>query len=149
MRQMPKYEIRDWIDVLHVQRQMLQFASALGFSRRECHELAIVASELTSNILKYGIRGSIEMETIADGNGIGVAVIASDCGPPFRDLAVALQDGHDDQGPIDPMQMVKRGGIGGGLGAVLRLTHAFSVETQATGKKVYAVRYLQRPKSKR
>jgi anti-sigma regulatory factor (Ser/Thr protein kinase) len=123
---------------------MLQFAASIGFSKRECQELAIVASELTSNILKYGIRGSIQMEPISDTRGNGLIVTASDCGPPFHDLASAVLDGHDDRGPIDPLQMLKRKGIGGGLGAVLRLTHSFHVEALDVGKKVLVVRYLRR-----
>lgn len=142
---MPLCEVRDWVDVFHVQRCTIQFAESLGFSRRECQELAIVASELTSNIIKYGVRGSVEMEVVVDENGSGILLIASDSGPPFHDLAAALQDGYDDRGPIDPIEMLKRHGIGGGLGAVVRLTHSFQVEPGGQGgKKVRVVRYLGR-----
>jgi anti-sigma regulatory factor (Ser/Thr protein kinase) len=116
----------------------------LGFSGRESGELAIVASELTSNILKYGIRGSIEIEAFADDKGSGIAIIARDYGPAFRDLKTALLDGHDDAGPIDPLHMLRRKGIGGGLGAVLRLTDSFRVEPEPDGKRVHVVRYLPR-----
>jgi anti-sigma regulatory factor (Ser/Thr protein kinase) len=141
---MPKCEVRDWVDVYHVQRSVAAFAGTLGFGRRERTELAIVASELTSNILKYGVRGSIEMGAIRDATGSGLELVAADIGPPFRNLAAAVQDGWDDQGPIDPLEMLRRGGIGGGLGAVLRLTHSFRVENEAGGKKVHVVRYLSR-----
>jgi anti-sigma regulatory factor (Ser/Thr protein kinase) len=140
---MPIYAVREWVDVLYVQRRTREFAESVGFSKRECGELAIVASELTSNILKYGISGSIELGVITDPKGKGMTLIASDCGEPFHDLASALQDGCDDHGPIDPLQMLKRRGIGGGLGAVVRFTHAFWVESVPGGKKVHAVRYLQ------
>jgi hypothetical protein len=59
-------------------------------------------------------------------------------------LATALQDGCDDRGPIDPMQLLTRQGIGGGLGAVLRLTHHFKVEPLADGKEIIVERYLRR-----
>ncbi len=68
-----------------------------------------------------------------------------DHGPPFRSLESALQDGHDDQGPIDPVDMLKRRGIGGGLGAVVRFTHSLCVEEQDGGKRIVAVRYLRPP----
>ncbi len=124
----------------------MHFAADVGFPRRECTELAIVASELTSNILKYGVSGAIELDRVSDTNGEGLTVIASDSGPPFRDLALALQDGCDDQGPIDPLHMFKRKGMGGGLGAVVRLTHSFRVEPTLAGKKIHVVRYLKRPR---
>jgi hypothetical protein len=72
-----------------------------------------------------------------------VTLVASDCGPAFRDLNSALRDGYDDSGPIDPIHMLRRNGIGGGLGAIVRFTHSFSVETTANGKQIRVARYLQ------
>lgn len=141
---MPTYEIRDWVDVLYVQRRVLQFAADAGFPKRERAELAIVASELASNIMKYGVRGTLEVERMSDSTGPGVTLVATDRGPPFHDLTAALQDGWNDRGPIDPLDMLKRKGIGGGLGAISRLTHTFRVEPLPIGKKVHVVRYLKR-----
>ena len=141
---MPRYAISDWVDVLHVQSQMLKFAQALGFSKRESGELAIVASELTSNVLKYGVRGSIEMDALEDLRGQGVVLVAEDIGPPFKNLELALLDGNDDRGPIDPLDMLTRRGIGGGLGAIVRLSHSFQVEALPIGKRVRVTRYLRR-----
>lgn len=141
---MPRCDVREWLDVFYVQRCVRDAAQQAGFSSRECSELAIVASELASNIIKYGVRGSLEIAGVTDANGTGLSLIASDCGPPFRDLNAAVQDGWDDRGPIDPLDMLKRKGIGGGLGAVLRLSHSFRVEPEPGGKKIYVVRYLSR-----
>ena len=140
---MPKQEVRDYVDVLHVQGMTKRFAASLGFSVRECGELAIVASELSSNILKYGPPGSVELCALRDDTGEGLTLIARDLGPPFRNLALALQDGWDDTGPIDPMLMFRRKGMGGGLGAVLRLTDSMNVVPEEHGKSVVAVRYLK------
>lgn len=141
---MPKHEVRDFVDVLHVQTLIKRFAATLGFSSRECSELAIVASELSSNILKYGPPGSIELEAITEAGGTGIQVIAHDHGPPFKNLDLAVQDGWDDAGPIDPLSIFRRKGMGGGLGAVVRLTHRMTVIPAAQGKSVVAVRYLKR-----
>src|SRR6266511_261988 len=116
----------------------------LGEENRILMMLAIVASELGSNIIKYGVRGSLEMEPIENAEGSGVSVVARDFGPPFHDLAMALEDGCDDRGPIDPMQMLKRRGIGGGLGAVIRLTHSFHVHSLVDGKEIRVARYKKR-----
>lgn len=141
---MPSHEVRDFVDILHVQRMTKSFAASLGFSPRECGELAIVASELSSNILKYGVQGSMDLLEAHDATVGGIRLVAHDVGPPFRNLELAIQDGWDDQGPIDPLLIFKRNGIGGGLGAVARLMDGISVEPEPGGKRVLAVRYLDR-----
>lgn len=146
---MPRCEVKEWVDVYHAQRCVSGVARELGFAKRECTELAIVASELASNILKYGVRGGIEIDAVADARGTGIALVAVDCGPPFHDLESAMKDGWDDRGPIDPLHMLKRKGIGGGLGAVIRLTHSFRVEPLSHGKRIFVVRYLRRRPSRR
>ena len=78
-------------------------------SRRCCLELAIVVSELVSNVLKHGIEGTIELDPLVDRPcGAGLVILATDIGPPFRNLELALQDGYDDRGPIDPGSMLRR-----------------------------------------
>lgn len=145
MATMQQYQIREWIDVLMARRAVRILAVQIGFPSREASELSIVASELGSNILKYGLHGSMRLETIpgADLAEAGIALVARDFGPQFHDLTLALQDGCDDRGPLDPMQMLKRAGIGGGLGAVLRLTHSFHVNPLAVGKEIQVERYLK------
>ena len=141
---MLEHRIRDRIDIYGVRKSIKTLASELGFGRRACEELAIVVSELGSNIVKYGVHGSIRMAALGAGE-IGVVMVARDFGRPFHDLKMAVRDGYDDRGPIDPMHMLRRGGIGGGLGAVLRLSHSFRVDTLPDGKEIEVVRYLKRP----
>src|SRR5215831_7498521 len=111
----PRFQLRDRLDVFQIQRATKKFAAELGFDRYACQELAIVASELASNVLKYGKPGSLELMAICDDQGKGIELVASDSGPPFRNLEKALQDGYDDEGPIDPAHILRRGGFGGGL----------------------------------
>lgn len=140
---MVEHRIRDRTDVYGARQMLKTVAISVGFGRRECDELAIVVSELASNILKYGVRGSIRCEPIAAPTD-GIMMVARDYGPPFHDLALALQDGYDDRGPIDPAQLMKRGGIGAGLGAIIRLTHSFRVDQLSDGKAIEVVRYRRR-----
>jgi anti-sigma regulatory factor (Ser/Thr protein kinase) len=146
---MLQYEIGVALDVTTARRAVKSLALELGFSSRESTELAIVASELGSNIIKYGRHGSLRASGIApsDPNGKGISITARDFGPQFRDLQTALQDGCDDQGPLDPLQLLSRKGIGGGLGAVLRLTHTFAVRPLPDGKEIVVERYLKRPRA--
>jgi anti-sigma regulatory factor (Ser/Thr protein kinase) len=145
---MPEYEVRVWIDVLAARRALKMLAGELGFQPRETTELAIVASELGSNILKYGRHGQLTFEPLrqAVARCMGILVVARDYGPPFHDLATAMQDGCDDRGPIDPMQLFNRKGIGGGLGAVLRMTHSFAVQPLGDGKRIVVERFFTKPR---
>ncbi len=139
---MHSYEVREAIDLYAPRRGVCEFGGRLGFNRGDCQELAIVVSELTSNILKYGVRGSIVVDGMLDARyGAGIVVVARDQGPPFHDLQLALRDGYDDRGPIDPATLLKRGGLGTGLGAVVRLTDAFELQVLPQGKAIQVVRY--------
>jgi len=145
---MPEHEVRIWIDVLAARTALKTLAGELGFQPRETTELAIVASELGSNILKYGRYGHLTFQALQQAGAPckGILVVARDYGPPFHDLAIALQDGCDDRGPIDPIQLLHRKGIGGGLGAVLRMTHSFAVQPLADGKQIVVERFLKQPR---
>jgi len=135
------------LDVFAARRAARELASEVGFAVREGEEIAIVATELSTNILKYGVRGWLELAAVYDSLlGTGLKVIAHDQGPPFFDFATALFDGHDDKGPIDPAAMATRRGIGAGLGAVQRFCDAVTCAAEESGKAVTAIRYLRRPK---
>jgi anti-sigma regulatory factor (Ser/Thr protein kinase) len=131
------------VDAFAVRRATADFARELGFGRIECLELAIAASELTSNIVKYGVRGRVRLEAAHDPvRGGGIRVIAFDEGPPFRDFELAMRDGFDDRGPVDPLTLIGRRGIGSGLGAVKRFSDELGWEPTPEGKQVWLVRYL-------
>jgi anti-sigma regulatory factor (Ser/Thr protein kinase) len=124
-------------------RAARHIAATAGFPLRVCEELAIVASELASNILKYGMRGDVRVTAFHDvARGVGVRIAANDEGPPFLNLELALRDVFDDKGPIDPGKLLHRRGLGSGLGAVVRLTDSFHCEERPRGKTIVVVRYL-------
>jgi anti-sigma regulatory factor (Ser/Thr protein kinase) len=143
-----RYEIREAHDLYVPRHEIRELCAGLGFTSAAGTELAIVVSELTSNILKYGARGVLRFEPVDDSErGRGVVILAHDIGPPFRNLELALRDGYDDRGPIDPVTLLERGGLGAGLGAVIRLTDSFEVQpTAPAGKEVRVVRYRKRPR---
>jgi anti-sigma regulatory factor (Ser/Thr protein kinase) len=130
-------------DVLAVGREAQRLGELFGLTRKRATELAIVVSELGTNIVKYGIRGEIALSFDTDGEG-DVRVAARDQGPPFRDLETAKIDGCSDRGPIDPAGIMGRGGLGTGLGAVLRLADQFECRQNETGKEI-TVRFLREP----
>jgi anti-sigma regulatory factor (Ser/Thr protein kinase) len=139
--------VREELDVFEARRAVRHFAAELGFNVQGREELVIVVSELGSNIIKYGISGDITYEKVeTEGLGKGIRVIARDVGPPFVNLTLALTDGYSDRGPIGPMDLIKRRGFGGGLGAVVRLSDSFECRTGAGEKHISVIRYVRRPK---
>lgn len=136
------FTVGDWSDVTVARHQARRLARDHGIQPLRAGEVAIVVSELASNIVKYGVRGEITLhvETAAAGGGAGmtVTVEARDVGPPFNNLATALRDGHDDRGPIDAAELAQRGGLGTGLGAVARLADSLEVRHEAGGKRITA-----------
>ena len=116
-----------------------RLAREFGLDARRSMELAIVVSELASNIVKHGIRGEIVLVLDPDAPPQGeITVEAHDVGPPIRDLQLAMIDGNDDQGPIDPALILRRGGLGTGLGAVARLADRIEYRDVEGGKTITA-----------
>ncbi|MCE9575727.1 MAG: ATP-binding protein [Deltaproteobacteria bacterium] len=134
--------IREALDVFTARRRARQLAVAVGFAPAPSLEIAIVVSELGTNILKYGVRGEIVVSRTTPPVPMGVEVVAEDEGPPIADIELAVRDGYGDRGPIDADQWLGRGGIGAGLGAVIRLSDSFEYHP-GPGKKFFrAIRYL-------
>jgi anti-sigma regulatory factor (Ser/Thr protein kinase) len=138
-----QFAIRHPADLYEPRRAIRELAIVTGFTRQDGQELAIVVSELISNILKYGVRGSIELARL-DESQPGIHIVARDEGPPFHDLQLAMRDGFNDRGPIDPVALFSRGGLGAGLGAIVRLSDSFRVEQLPSGKEIHVVRYRSR-----
>lgn len=139
------YRIVEDTSGLVVRRGVRDLARQLGFGVKACEELVIVVAELTSNILKYGVSGSIEMCRVDDlQHGIGLQIVAEDGTPPF-DLVMALRDGFDAKGRLDPTKMFRRGGIGAGIGAIHRFSHILLMEPAPPGKRIRVIRFLRNP----
>jgi serine/threonine-protein kinase RsbT len=135
------------LDVVGARSAVRRIADVLAFSPTEVAELVIVVSELASNILKYARPGEIVVDAVPDPKrGLGLRIVASDKGPPFHDLSVALRDGHGDRGPVLPEHLVGRKGIGSGLGAVIRFTDSFECDQSPTGKRITVVRFRRASK---
>jgi anti-sigma regulatory factor (Ser/Thr protein kinase) len=134
--------IRNRGDVVVAGSQAGRLARDFGLASKRAKEVAIVVSELASNIVKHGVEGEIVITLHAPRGEI--AVEARDVGPPIRDLEVAMTDHCDDRGPIDPALILRRGGLGTGLGAVARLADRVEYREEEGGKTITAW-FLVRP----
>ncbi len=141
------FVIQERTSVVVAASQAQRFALRCGMPARRATELAIVVSELASNIVKHGVRGEIRLRWDSAVAPRGeITVEAHDVGPPIHDLKMAMTDGWDDRGPIDPTHALRRGGLGTGLGAVVRLADRLEYREKAKdeGGKVITARFLLR-----
>jgi serine/threonine-protein kinase RsbT len=136
------------LDVFVARNDARRLAARCGFGRRETEEIALVVTELATNLIRHARGGEIRLQPLRDPErGTGLGVTAVDRGPVIRSFEIALLDGHDDVGRIDPT--VKRKGIASGLGCVQRLTHELSHSIVDGGNVISAVRWICPPKGTR
>lgn len=80
---------------------------------------AIVATELSTNMLRHAGGGDLLIQEITDDDFKGLELLAVDRGPGMRDVRRSLEDGHS-----------TRGTPGTGLGAARRLSTIFDVYSE-------------------
>lgn len=118
--------IEDVSQVGHARRTAQQLAEQLGFDETDAGRVALVATELASNILKHADHGELHLR--ATGNQ-GVEMIAVDRGQGF-DLDSCLVDGFS------------TGGTQGiGMGAISRVAQVFDVYADSRGTAMLARLY--------
>lgn len=102
--------------VAEVRRTATQLASSQDFPEEAVGKIAIVATELATNILKHAGKGEFSIDLFDDADGRGVELIALDRGPGLADVAKCLGDGYS-----------TFGSRGSGLGAAQRLSSVFGI----------------------
>lgn len=126
--------IEDSSQVGHARRTAQQLAQALAFDEVDAGRVALVATELASNILKHAGRGELHLRVFNSPALSGIEIIAVDRGPGF-DLHDCLRDGFS------------TGGTQGiGLGAMSRQADVFDVHADARGSVVLTRFYPRKDK---
>ncbi|MFI7433368.1 SpoIIE family protein phosphatase [Micromonospora haikouensis] len=92
-----------------VRRAAERLGGQLGIGDARIADLAIVAAELTSNLVKHADDGVLLLRPVRVGDRAGVELVAIDSGPGMADLTVSSRDGHSTAGTL-----------GIGLGAIMR-----------------------------
>ena len=99
-------------------------ARALGFGVRECEEVAVVVTELASNLLKHAGRGRLTLIPTRESERAGIQIESVDRGPGISDVEQAIADGYS-----------TAGSLGCGLGAVNRLMDDLIISSRGVGEK--------------
>lgn len=108
--------VNDQSQVSEARRGASEMARRQGFGEVDSAKVALVATELSTNILKHGRGGELLVGTYGEGGESGIELLAIDKGPGIADLAASLTDGYSTAGTA-----------GKGLSAIKRQSHHFSV----------------------
>src|ERR1700761_1780467 len=101
--------VQDQSQVSEARRRATEMAQRQGFGEVDAGRVALVATELATNIIKHGNGGEILAGTYGEGSDSGIELIALDKGPGISNVAASLTDGYSTAGTP-----------GKGLGAVVR-----------------------------
>ncbi len=101
-------------------------AEKLGFDEVKCGQFALLASEVSRNVLLHGGGGQVLILGIAGNDGPVARILALDKGPGIADVTQAMEDGFSTAGTM-----------GEGLGAIKRIASAMEIFTARTGTIVF------------
>jgi anti-sigma regulatory factor (Ser/Thr protein kinase) len=113
------FEINEPSHVAQVRRFTSELAEDAGFNESQAGGVALVTTELATNLLKHANRGEIVVRPIVERGIGGVELLALDKGSGIANLAESLRDGYS-----------TAGSPGTGLGAIARLAGEFDIQTQ-------------------
>jgi anti-sigma regulatory factor (Ser/Thr protein kinase) len=114
--------VEDASQVGHARRAAGRAAESAGLSESRRGMVAIVTTELATNLFRYARNGRLLVQALRSAAGVCVEVLAIDSGPGMRDLSRCLEDGYSSGGTR-----------GTGLGAVRRLSDEFDVYSTESG----------------
>ena len=109
-------DILDSSQVAEARREVVSLAQAHGFHEEDAARVALVVTELSTNLLKHGGGGTLLAGSYEDASGAGVECLALDKGQGMADVGASMRDGHS-----------TAGSPGTGLGAVARGSHVMDV----------------------
>jgi anti-sigma regulatory factor (Ser/Thr protein kinase) len=108
--------VNDASHVAQARGDAVAIAGRSGFGESEAGRVALVATELATNLIKHGGGGEMLIGAYEDGDGSGVQLIALDRGPGIANVEACLRDGYSSAGTG-----------GNGLGAVIRQSNVVDI----------------------
>lgn len=99
-------------------RAAVRIAELAGFGENEQGKIAIVATEVATNLVRHARDGHLLIQVIPRSSGKALEIVAIDAGPGMANVERCLQDGYS------------TGGTNGtGLGAIKRLSSEFDIHS--------------------
>jgi anti-sigma regulatory factor (Ser/Thr protein kinase) len=126
--------VADRSQVAEARRLVGVLAGRIGLPPGRIDQVAIVVTELATNLLKHGGGGHIHAIQCDDADGAGLELLAWDRGRGMTDAARCMQDGYS-----------TAGSPGNGLGAVARLADTVRIYSQPGQGCAIMARFIERP----
>ncbi|HEX4510137.1 MAG TPA: ATP-binding SpoIIE family protein phosphatase [Burkholderiaceae bacterium] len=115
-------------------RAALRLASEAGFGEDACGRIALVATELGSNLSRHAQQGRLLLGCRGSADGLQFELVSLDRGPGMADVQRCLRDGFSTGSTP-----------GTGLGAVQRMSSTFSVHSLPGRGSVILARLHEKP----
>jgi len=112
-------DVTESSQVAAARRVAQAMATKTGLDEVRTGKVALIATELATNLIKHAGGGRLVIGSYADGSGTGVEVMSIDAGGGIADLARAMEDGTS-----------TAGSRGHGLGTIRRQADVFDIFTQ-------------------
>jgi anti-sigma regulatory factor (Ser/Thr protein kinase) len=108
--------VTDASSVGEARRTALLLAQRLDFDETRSGEFALLATEVSRNVLLHGGGGEVVLTGIKEQDAATARIVAMDKGPGIPNLAQAMADGYSTAGTM-----------GGGMGAMKRLANKLDI----------------------
>src|SRR5688572_2926833 len=112
-------QVNEASQVGEARRVGLGLAKEIDLNEERRGNIAILISEVCTNIVKHGGGGEIIFQALQEPGRLGLEILAYDHGQGISDLPSCMRDGHSTAGTV-----------GGGLGALSRLSDFFEIYTE-------------------
>ncbi|MFC1866689.1 anti-sigma regulatory factor [Thermodesulfobacteriota bacterium] len=109
-------EPSDNAQVIYTTRQL---AVSIGFDGSQQSLIAVAASELATNIIRYAGKGKVTLRIVRNEKHTGIEVVAQDKGPGIANIDEAMKD-----------NFTTGGGLGLGLASVRRIMDEFEIQSK-------------------
>jgi anti-sigma regulatory factor (Ser/Thr protein kinase) len=126
--------IADASQVAEARRLVGDYARGRGLPEARRAQIAIVVTELATNLLKHGGGGDILADAFDDRDGVGIELLALDRGSGMADVERCIADGYS-----------TAGSPGNGLGAIMRLSDQVRIYSRPGRGTAIMARFLTRP----
>jgi anti-sigma regulatory factor (Ser/Thr protein kinase) len=121
--------VREHSQVFQVRQRAVSLARELNFTEQQVGRVAIVATEIATNLIKHARQGELSATIVEECGVPGVELLAVDAGPGIAGIQRILTDAT--------------GTAGTGLGAVKRLSDRFAIHSTAGSGTVLMARLTQ------
>ncbi len=119
--------VSDSSHVGEARRKAVGLGESIGIDESGCARIALVVTELATNLIKHGCGGFILVGRDEYSRRPALEILSLDRGPGMRNVQSCLEDGHSTSGSP-----------GTGMGAIVRQAHEFDIlSLPAKGTAIY------------